>query len=112
VSISIVARASAITANPPSFWASKRAMLMLMNWTSGFWNAVCEAVVKSDHRVPMPMTRSASRAMMFAPGVPVAPIAPSAHGSSKRIAPFPAIVSATGIPVATVSSRSAFVASA
>ena len=56
--------------------ASNSATLILMKRTSGFWNAVFDAVVKSLSRVPMAITRSASRAAMFAPGVPVTPIAP------------------------------------
>ena len=39
-------------------------MFMLTKRTSGFWNAVLEAVVKSDQRVPTPMTRAASRAAL------------------------------------------------
>ena len=33
-----------------------------MKRTDGFWNAVFEALVKSLYRVPIPITRSASRA--------------------------------------------------
>ena len=43
---------------------------------------VLDAVVKSEYRVPTPMTTSASRATMLAPFVPVAPIAPRADGWS------------------------------
>ena len=43
--------------------------------TSGFWNAVFDAVVKSLYRVPIPITRSASRAIRFAAMLPDASIA-------------------------------------
>jgi hypothetical protein len=49
---------------------------MFRNRTPGFWKAVLDAVVKSLRRVPIAITRSASRAAMFAPGVPVTPMAP------------------------------------
>src|SRR5580692_9321034 len=47
----------------------------------------------------MPRIRSASRAMIFAPGVPVTPTAPSCCGWSKASEPLPACVSQTGMPV-------------
>ena len=40
------------------------------------------AVVKSEKRVPIPSTRSASAATRLAANVPVAPIAPSDSGWS------------------------------
>ena len=79
--------------------------------TSGFWNAVFEAVVKSLYRVPTPMMTSASRASAFATGDPVDPTPPTACGWSHRIPPLPAWVSATGIPVAAANRASASVAS-
>ena len=92
--------------------ASSAATLTLTKRTPGSWNADFDAVVKSLQRVPTPITRSASRASRLAAGVPVAPIAPSADGWSEGSAPRPACVSATGIPVASASARSAPVASA
>ena len=59
---------------PESLNASNEATLMFTKATSGLWNAVLDAVVKSEYRVPMPITTSASCAMMFAPLVPVAEI--------------------------------------
>jgi hypothetical protein len=78
----------------------------LTNFTSGFWNAVRDAVVKSLYRVPTPMTTSASRASRFATGVPVEPTPPTEFGWFQRTAPLPACVSATGIPVARASASS------
>ena len=43
-------------------------------------DTVRDAVVKSDQRVPTPMTRSASRASTFAAVVPVDPTAPTSWG--------------------------------
>jgi hypothetical protein len=91
---------------------SSPATLTLTKRTSGSWNAVFEAVVKSLQRVPTPITTSASRARRFAAGVPVAPIAPSAAGCADGSAPRPACVSPTGMPVASANARSAAVASA
>ena len=91
--------------------ASKSAMFTLTKRTASLRNAVFDAVVKSDQRVPMPITTSASAAMRFAAKVPVAPIAPSDDGWSYGSDPFPACVSPTGMPVASQSARSAFVAS-
>ncbi len=84
--------------------------LTLTNRTPGAAKAVREAVVKSLQRVPMPITRSASRASALAAVVPVAPIAPTEAGWSYGSEPLPAWVSATGMPVASTSSRSAAVA--
>ena len=67
--------------------------------------------MKSDQRVPMPITRSASAAIRFAANVPVTPIAPSAEGWSYGSEPLPACVSPTGIPVCSQNARSASVAS-
>ena len=69
------------------------------------------AVVKSEKRVPIPSTRSASAATRLAANVPVAPIAPSDSGWSYASAPFPAWVSATGIPARSANDRSASAAS-
>ena len=55
---------------------------MLTNRTSGFWKAVRQAVVKSEYRVPIPITTSASRATALAAVVPVEPIAPRHCGWS------------------------------
>ena len=55
--------------------------------------------VKSASRVPMAMTRSASRAAWFAARLPVTPIAPSASGWFQGMALWPACVSATPMPV-------------
>ncbi len=67
--------------------------------------------VKSLNRVPTPITTSASRAMMFAPSVPVTPTAPKFSGWLYGSAPFPAIVSPTGMPVRSTKCRSASYAS-
>jgi hypothetical protein len=93
------ARASATIGNADSLAASNPATLMLTNFTSGFWNAVRDAVVKSLYRVPTPITTSASRASRLATGVPVEPTPPTEFGWSQPIAPLPAWVSATGMPV-------------
>ena len=82
-----------------------------MKRTSGSWKADLDAVVKSPQRVPMPMTRSASRARRLAAAVPVEPTAPEESGWLETSAPRPAWVSHTGIPVASTSARSAAVAS-
>jgi hypothetical protein len=74
---------------------------MLMKRTSGFWNAVLEAVVKSSYLVPMPMTRSASAAMALAAVVPVEPIAPRLNWWSQGRTPTPAWVLPTGMPVSS-----------
>ena len=50
--------------------------MILKNLTSGFWNRVFEAVVKSDSLVPIQITRSASLDIVFAALVPVTPMAP------------------------------------
>jgi hypothetical protein len=63
---------------------------MLTNRTAGFWNAVRLAVVKSEYRVPMPITTSASRAIALAAVVPVEPIAPRHCGWSYTRVPLPA----------------------
>ena len=76
----MVALASPTRGTPECLWASNAAMLILTNLTSGSWNAVFEAVVKSEYLVPIPITQSASREMIFAPAVPVAPSAPRQEG--------------------------------
>jgi hypothetical protein len=55
----------------------------------------------------MPITRSASRASVFAALPPVEPTPPTAIRWSKLMAPLPACVSATGMPVASANARSA-----
>ena len=109
-SASIASRASATIATAECFPASASATFTLTKRTSGRANAVLDAVVKSVQRVPIPMTRSASRAMRFAASVPVAPIAPRESGWSYGREPFPACVSATGMPDASTNRRSASVA--
>ena len=84
--------------------------MTLTKRTPGSWKADFDAVVKSLQRVPTPMTRSASWASRLAAAVPVAPTAPSDSGCSEGSAPRPACVSATGMPVASTSARSAAVA--
>ena len=54
----------------------------------------------------MPMTTSASRASVLAAAEPVDPTPPTADGWSQLIAPLPACVSDTGIPVADANARS------
>ena len=56
------------------------ATLMLMNRTPGCWKMVRDAVVKSEYRVPIPITTSARRVNRFAAGLPVAPTAPRFNG--------------------------------
>ena len=107
VSASSPARASATSMVPACLAASNAVTLRLTNRTSGSANTVREAVVKSDQRVPMPSTTSASAASAFAAWVPVEPRPPTARGWSNGIAPLPACVSATGIPVASAKSTSA-----
>ena len=84
---------------------------MLTNRTPGSANTVREAVVKSLHLVPMPITTSARAASSLAAVVPVAPIAPAHSGSSKRMVPLPAWVCPTGMPNASANAFSACVAS-
>ncbi len=84
---------------------------MFTKRTPGSWKADFDAVVKSLHRVPTPMTTSASRARRFAADVPVAPTAPRLSGWSETSAPRPAWVSHTGMPVASAKARRAAVAS-
>ena len=109
-SASSPARASHTRGRPLSLNASTLATFTLMKRTLAPSNSVFDAVVKSVHRVPTPMTRSASRPMRFAADVPVAPIAPSESGWSYGRDPLPACVSATGMPLRSAKSRSAVVA--
>ena len=85
---------------------------MLTNRTSGSWKAVRLAVVKSEYRVPIPMTTSASRAIALAAVVPVEPIAPRHCGWSNRSVPLPAWLWPTGMPVASQNAARASVAPA
>ncbi len=110
-SASSAARASASTGRALCLAASNAATLTLTKRTWGSWKADFDAVVKSLQRVPMPMTRSASRASRLAAAVPVAPTAPSESGWSDGSAPRPACVSHTGMPVSCANARSAAVAS-
>jgi hypothetical protein len=61
---------------------SSAATLTLTNRTPSAPNAVRDAVVKSLHRVPTPITTSASAASRLAAVVPVLPTAPTASGWS------------------------------
>ena len=65
---------------PACLAASSAVTLRLTNRTSGCWNAVRDAVVKSLYRVPTPITTSASRASALATGEPVDPTPPTACG--------------------------------
>ncbi len=69
---------------------------MLRNATSGFWNCVCEAVVKSARRVPTAITRSASSASRLAARLPFGPIAPAFQAWFQGSAPFPGLGLADG----------------
>ena len=75
-------RASAWTASPECLTASIGATLMLTTRTPGSANAVRLAVVKSSYRVPMPITTSASAAIVFEAVLPVEPMAPRHCGWS------------------------------
>ncbi len=70
--------------------ASKPSTLTFANRTWGLAKIVWLAVVKSEYRVPMPITRSASRAKVLAAVPPVDPTPPTAIRWSKLIAPLPA----------------------
>ncbi len=89
--------ASATTARPRCLAASNSATLMLTKRARG--KAVWEAVVKSVQRVPIPITRSASRARRLAASPPLTPTGPTFCGWSQDSDPLPAWVSATGMPV-------------
>ena len=86
--------------------------LIPMNATPGSWNAVLDAVTKSPSRVPIAITRSASRASRFAASPPAAPIGPAFIGWFHGRAPLPAWLSATGMPNRVANRSSACVASA
>ena len=88
---SSVARASATSGSAPCLAASKPATLTFTNRTPGSWKADFDAVVKSLQRVPIPITRSASRAMRLAAAVPVAPTAPRLSWWSETSAPTPGL---------------------
>jgi len=92
--------------------ASNDETFRLTNRTSGLANTERLAVVKSEKRVPIPMTTSACAASVFAAAVPVAPIAPTDEAWSHGSDPLPAWVSPTGMPVASTNAASAPVASA
>ena len=86
---------------------------MLTNRTSGFWKMVRDAVVKSEYRVPMPITTSASRGERVRGRVAGgADRAERSAGGRSGSEPLPAWVSATGMPVASTNARSASLASA
>ena len=59
----------------------------------------------------MPMTTSAPRASALAADDPVDPTPPTADGWSQLMAPLPAWVSDTGMPVAVANARSSSEAS-
>jgi hypothetical protein len=82
-----------------------------MKRTRGCWKRLFEAVVKSLSRVPMPSTTSAADASTFAAAVPVTPSAPTHEECASRMAPLPACVTETGIPVAAANFASASAAS-
>src|SRR3954464_8898312 len=65
---------------PECLATSSGVTLRLTNRTSGSWNAVFDAVVKSLYLVPMPTTTSASLASALATGEPVEPTPPPASG--------------------------------
>ncbi len=106
VSAVSASRASATSIVAACLAASKPRTLMLTNRTSGLAKIVWLAVVKSEYRVPMPMTTSASRARALAADEPVEPTPPTALRWSQLMAPLPAWVSATGMPVAVANARS------
>src|SRR4030095_6255444 len=60
----------------------------LTNRTPSAANSDLDAVVKSVHLVPIPMTTSASAARAFAAAVPVAPMPPPDAGWAYLRAPF------------------------
>ena len=101
------ARASATSGRACALAASSSATLMATNRTSGSCQAVQLAVGKSDRRVPIAMTTSASLATAFAAEAPVAPSAPRLSGWSQASAPLPACVSTTGMPNRSAKSTSA-----
>ncbi len=68
-------------------------------------------VGKSESRVPMAMTRSASRATALPALPPVEPSAPTWKGWSQGSAPLPACVSVTGMPKRRAKASSAALAS-
>lgn len=79
-----------------SFPASKPLTFIERNRTSGCRNSHFEAVVKSVKRVPTPIIKSASFAIVLAALFPVTPMPPRFSGSLPAIQPFPACVSAKG----------------
>ena len=93
-------------------WASSGATLIPMKATSGFWKEVCEAVTKSPIRVPIPITRSASRISRLAARPPFVPAGPMFIGWVQGRAPLPAWVSTTGMPKRLAKPASSSVASA
>ena len=80
-----------------SFPASKPLTFIERNRTPGCRNSHFEAVVKSVKRVPTPIIKSASFAIVLAALFPVTPTPPRFSGSLPAIQPFPACVSANGI---------------
>jgi hypothetical protein len=73
-------RASATSIVAECFAASKDPTLTLTKRTSGSAKMVWLAVVKSEYRVPMPITTSAWRASALAAALPVEPTPPTALG--------------------------------
>ena len=61
--------------------------------------------------MPTPMMRSALSARWLPESPPVEPTPPTEHGWSQLMAPLPACVSATGMPVAEAKARSSAEAS-
>ena len=72
-------------------------MLMLANFTPSLRNSHLEEVVKSVMRVPMPMTQSASAAILLEAEVPVTPMPPRHMGWLDLQALLPPWVSPKGI---------------
>ena len=67
-----------------------------------------DEVVKSEKRVPTPITRSASLATTLAALPPVTPIPPRLSGFFQSMIPLPACVSLIGILYFLANSRSSF----
>src|ERR1022692_2340067 len=83
----------------PCLWASWELTLRLMNCTSALLKQDCDPVAKSVRRVPTQITKSARLTHCAAHEFPVSPCPPRSNAESFRIAPLPANVSTTGIPI-------------
>ena len=89
--------ASATSFTAPNLYASKREVLMVINFAS-LLKRLFEPVVKSEKRVPMPRMTSAHFAISFPAELPVTPSPPRFSGSLERQAVLPLCVSAKGMP--------------